>query len=148
MIKFATKRYTTPTGSPIRTTYRLEVSSVTGQPELVVKGKEDFNGYIQSFAESCDITNIIRRINAGELDLLNASPGVYGDFSSVPQSMQEAMQMRIDAKNTWSNLTDEQRDMFGSFEEFCETAGSEDWFKKFGVELNESEVKADADPEQ
>lgn len=144
MIKFAKKRYITPAGSGIRTTYQLKVSMKTGQPELVVKGKEDWQAYIQSFAESCDITNIIRRINAGELDLLNANPGIYGDFSGVPQNMQEALQIRIDSKNTWANLSDEQRELFGSFDEFCETAGSVDWLKKFGVEIKEeSEVNAD-----
>lgn len=143
MIKFAKKRYFTPPGAAIRTTYELRISTKTGQPELFEKGKEDFNDYIQSFAESCDLKNIIRRINAGELDLLNARPGTYGDFLGAPEYMQAAMNARIDAKNTWSNLSKEQQAMFGSFEEFCATAGSFEWLKNLGVEFKEDVKESD-----
>lgn len=153
MMKFAKKRYITPSGSPIRTTYQLKISTKTGVLELFEKGKEDFNAYIQSFADSCDLTNIIRRINAGELDLLNYAPGTYGDFLNVPESLQDAMNIRLDAKHTWDKLPKDQKAKFADFDDFCATAGTEDWFKKFGVEfknekVEESEVKTDAGTEQ
>lgn len=143
MIRFAKKRYNTPPGSGVRVTYELRFSPVTGQQELYEKGKEDFQSYIQSFAESCDLSVIIRRVNAGELDLLNTRPGTYGDFTSVPTSTHALFQARIDAVNTWSNLPDEQKSLFGDFETFASTAGTEEWFKNLGVEFKENVKESD-----
>lgn len=147
-IRFSKGRFPTKTGSPIRITYQLKVSGKNGALELFEKGKEDFQSYIQSFAASCDLETIIRRINAGELDLLNAATGSYGDFTAAPHSMQEALQIGIDAQNTWNGLTDKQREDFGSYEDFLESAGSADWLGKFGIKLNEQEVSESADDEQ
>lgn len=147
MIRFARERKYTNPGSGIRTTYELRFSPVTGAQELFEKGKEDFQAQIQSYAESCDLSVIIRRINAGETDLLSMNLGSYGDFTGVPDNSQELFQARIDAKNTWSNLTDEQKAVFGDFDTFAGTAGSEEWFKNLGVEFKEEvkEVVEDAD---
>ena len=136
MIRFARERCITPAGSPERTTYELKWSPKTGVQELVEKGKEDWQGMIQSYAESCDLSVIIRRVNAGELDLLNARPGSYGDFTHAPGSIQEVMQATIDAKHTYDSLTDEQKKAFGSFDEFAATAGEKEWFERLGVKFN------------
>lgn len=147
-IRFSKGRFPTKPGSPVRITYQLKISMKTGVLELFEKGKEDFQSYIQSFAESCDLENIIRRINAGELDLLNAATGSYGDFTGAPQSMQEALQIRLDAQNTWNGLTDAQREEFGSYTDFLESAGSAEWLGKFGIKVNEEEDVESADIEQ
>ena len=144
MIKRKTERFFANSGSPIRTTYELKISTKTGALELFEKGKEDFQSYIESFRESCDLECIIRRIKAGELDLLTAAVGSYGDFTGVPSTMQEALQIGLDAKNTWSGLTADQKDAFGSYDEFLEKAGSAEWLEKFGIKLNETDVKEDA----
>lgn len=138
MIKFAKKRFFTDPGSPIRTTYELKWSAKTGQQELFEKGKEDFQAEIQSHLESCDINVLIRRINAGETDLLTVNMGQYGDFTGLSMTPHELFQIRIDAKNTWSNLSKEQQALFGDFETFAETAGTDEWFKNLGVEFNEN----------
>lgn len=146
MIRFCRERKVTRPGSGIRTTYELKFSSKTGALELFEKGKEDFQSQVESYAESCDLAVIIRRINAGETNLLTANMGAYGDFTFLPETQQEIMQLRIDAKNTWSNLSDDQKSLFGDFETFAETAGSDEWYKNLGVEMKEESevVKEDA----
>lgn len=151
MMKFAKKRYITNPGSPIRTTYELRWSPKTGAQELYEKGQEDFQAQIQSQLESCDINVLIRRINAGETDLLTVNMGSYGDFTGLPMTAHELFQIRLDAKNTWSNLSKDQQMLFGDFETFAQTAGTDEWFKNLGVEFNENvkneevkEVKEDA----
>ena len=147
MIRFAKERKINNPGSGIRTTYELKFSTKTGALELFEKGKEDFQAQVDSYAESCDLSVIIRRINAGETELLTANMGSYGDFTGLPETQHEIMQLRIDTKNTWSNLSEEQRSLFGDFETFAETAGTDEWYKNLGVEMKkESEVvKEDAD---
>lgn len=134
MIHFA-KRFITPAGSPFRPVYKLKISGKTGAEELVCTGKENFQEYIQSFAESSDLSVIISRVNAGEVDLLTARIGSYGDFRNLPSTKAEMMQSVIDSKQIWDSLTDKQRGEFEDFNEFAGSAGSEDWLKKLGYEV-------------
>lgn len=134
MITFA-KRYITPAGSPFRPVYKLKFSGKTGAEELVKTGKENFQEFIQSFAESCDLSVIISRVNAGEFDLLSSCIGSYGDFTKVPQTKAEMLQSVIDSKQIWDSLTDKQRGEFKDFNDFAGTAGSVDWIKKLGYDV-------------
>lgn len=134
MITFA-KRFITPAGSPFRPVYKLKFSGKTGTEELFKTGKEDFQEFIDSFAESCDLSVIISRVNAGEVDLLSARIGSYGDFRQVPATKAEMMQSMIDSKKIWDSLSDNQRAEFEDFSDFAGSAGSEDWFKKLGYDV-------------
>lgn len=134
MITFA-KRHITPAGSPFRPVYKLKFSGKTGAEELVQTGKENFQEFIQSFAESCDLSVIISRVNAGEVDLLSSRIGSYGDFTKVPQTKAEMLQSVIDSKQIWDSLTDKQRGEFKDFNDFAGTAGSVDWIKKLGYDV-------------
>lgn len=145
MITFA-KRYITPAGSPFRPVYKF--SGKTGAEELVKTGKENFQEFIQSFAESCDLSVIISRVNAGEFDLLSSRIGSYGDFTKVPQTKAEMLQSVIDSKQIWDSLTDKQRGEFKDFNDFAGTAGSVDWIKKLGYDVTTEatvEVKGDVE---
>lgn len=140
MIRFAKGRFYTHTGSPFRNVYKLRVSDKTGAEELVKVGKEDFQEYIDSFADSTDIHAIVARVNAGEVDLLSKSMATYGDFRQMPRTKAEAMQQLIDAKHIWDSLTDSQRSEFEGFSDFAGSAGTDVWIKKLGYEVPE-EVK-------
>lgn len=141
MIKFA-ERHITPAGSPFRPVYKLKFSGKTGAEELERTGKENFQEYIQSFAESCDLSVIISRVHAGEVDLLSARIGSYGDFRNLPQTKAEMMQSVIDSKQIWDSLTDQQRGEFEDFNDFAGSAGSADWLKKLGYDIT-TEVSID-----
>lgn len=134
MITFA-KRHITPAGSPFRPVYKLKFSGKTGAEELVQTGKENYQEFIQSFAESCDLSVIIARVNAGEVDLLSSRLGSYGDFRNLPQTKAEMLQSVIDSKKIWDSLTDQQRGEFEDFNDFAGTAGSADWIKRLGYDM-------------
>lgn len=138
-------RYYTESGCPERAVYKLAVDPATGAQELYAIGKENFQELIDASAESCDLNVIIARVHAGEFDLLNKAPGYYGDVSNMPQTLQEILQTRIDARVMYNNLpVDVQKNM--DFESFMKDAGSVDWLKGLGFKFDDvkEEVKDNA----
>lgn len=55
-----------------------------GHLELVENGKVNTYEQIQADAKSVDIHSIMRRYNAGEVDVLNRVQGFYADVSNLP----------------------------------------------------------------
>lgn len=143
--------YTNP-GSPIRDVYSPVVHE-DGKITIEVSGKENTDEIIQSFAESCDIRVIVNRFNGGDLTALNQARGMYGDFTEMPKTYAEALQMRIDAKNAFDKLNPDIKKQFNyNVDEFLATAGDEEWYKKLGVENalkeNVPEVSSEAAEER
>lgn len=141
MVKLAAKRFFTHHGSKDRKTYKVIPSRTSNTLELLCTGKEDFQAYIESFKDSCDINVIIRRISNGELDLLTAQTGSYGDFSNMPTNLQDVYSAGMAARTAYESLSDEQKTKFSSFEEFAATAGTMDWIKKLGYDIEPPEEK-------
>lgn len=138
-------RFYTEHGSPERAVYKLAVDPATGAQELYAIGKENFQELIDASAESCDLNVIIARVHAGEVDLLSQSNGFYGDVSEMPQTFQEILQTRIDARVMYNNLPlDVQKNM--DFDSFLKDAGSVEWLKGLGFKFDEvkEEVKDNA----
>lgn len=142
MIRFQRERIYNVSGSPDRCVYMLKFSRETNADELVCIGKEPWQEMIDAAAPSCDIETLIVRVRNGELDALNQKQGVYGDFRDVPKSRAELLQTAIDARYMFNNLTEDQKKAFGSFNEFLENAGSPEWLKTLGVD-----VQVSAEPE-
>lgn len=84
-----------------------------GKISVEVVGKEDFQDYISSFADSCDIASIVAR-SVTEPELLNQRQGSYGDFTEFPKTYAEALQKVIDAKNLFDSLPQSNKDQFGN----------------------------------
>ena len=141
-------RYNTCPGDRIRPVFKLGIDKETGCEEVYLVGHEDFQDMIDAAAPSCDLNVIIARIRAGEVDLLNSRPGFYGDVTQMPQTLQELMQTRIDARYMYDNLPEEVRSKI-DFEAFMKDAGSQSWLEGLGYTFEfENEVKEDADEEQ
>lgn len=101
---------------------------------LVSDGFENIQNFIDSFRESTEIENIIRRVNNGEIDLLNAKQGVFGDFVGMPNSRSEALNSIISAQRFFESLPKEITDKFnGSFDEWFNSVGNEDFLEKSGL---------------
>lgn len=137
-------------GSRYKTIYSPKVDE-EGRIELIEAGKEDFQEYIDSFRESCDIQQIIRRVEQGDTTVLNQFPAFYGDVTKMPKTYAELLQLQIDSKKAFDSLPLEVKHKFDDDPNvFFATAGSEDWVKKLGIvkevkEVNEvvSEEKVD-----
>lgn len=133
-------------GSPIHDIYSPVVKE-DGSIELEVTGKENTDDYIQSFLESCDINVIVSRIENGEVDLLNKYVGQYGDFSDMPKSYAEVLQLQIDSANLFNSLPIEIKQKFDNdANKFFAQSGTEEWYKNLGFvekKNEESEVKVE-----
>lgn len=141
--KFRREIYT-PSGEKEKQHYRA-VLNERGEYYLEPDGIEDWNGYIQSFKESCLIENILKRYTNGDKMALEAAQGFYGDVSEMPTSMQQVLQMVIDGQNLFNALPVETKQAFDNdFNKWFVQTGQPDWFAKMGVHAEspaDSEVK-------
>lgn len=121
--------YTDP-GSPERILYDGKIMP-DGSIEVVATGKENIQDKIESFREQTDMSYIIKQIQLGNGDVLNLSPGEYGDFTKAPKTMAEALQMQIDANKAWYGMPVEIRSRFDNdMTKWLVTAGTDEWNKK------------------
>lgn len=139
------------------------VTSVVGDPEVIEytayyddrgvlqlkeNGKKNLYQEIQSHKLSCDIHYILKRFANGEIDVLSKVQGAYGDFTNMPRSFADVMNMTIEAQNHFDSLPVEVKQKFdNNFVQYMQSFGSDDWAKKVGIVSefvpSESEVKSD-----
>lgn len=127
-MRFASDKYVSDPGSPFHTLYRPKVGK-DGVIELVESGVENTDDYIQSFADSCDINVILSRVANGETELLHQRNGIFGDFTGMPKTYAEALQLHIDSNRLFESLPADVRKKFDNDEnKFFASAGSEEWY--------------------
>lgn len=140
-MKYQTKRFYSDPGSPIHVLYAPKVAP-DGSVELVESGVENTDEYIQSFKESTDLATILARVGAGETELLHQRTGSYGDFTKLPQTYAEALQLQIDSNNLFRSLPVDVRQKFDNDpNKFFASSGTEEWYKKIESVLPD-EVKS------
>lgn len=104
-----------------------------GNIELVEAGREDIREKINSYAESTDISIILSRVAQGDLSGLQVNPGMYGDFTEMPKTYADFLQLEIDSNNLFMKLPLDVRAQFDyDPQKFFAQAGTEDWQKKLG----------------
>lgn len=110
--KFTDKeRFTSACGSPDETSFKLKIET-DGSRSLVADGKVNMYAKIQSFALDCDINYLLTRFANGDTTALSKVQGFYGDFTSVPTSVQELQQRVVDAEKLFYQLPLEVREKF------------------------------------
>lgn len=114
-----------PTGNGTIEEYQLKYDKESGSEILVKIGIRNTQEEIQSFRESCNITNIIERFVNGEVDILNQVDGVYGDFTNTPTSFAEYFNKVKEAEKIFESLPDEIKDKFDN--------SAEKFFLEFGT---------------
>lgn len=131
-----TERYYTCPGDPIHIIYRPSVDK-EGNIELVESGKENTDDIIQSYAESCDIVTILARACNGEPELLNQRQGTFGDFTQMPKTFAEMLQLQIDSNRLFDSLPSDVKDKFGNdSNKFFAQAGTKEWAETLGDVLS------------
>ena len=137
-MRYSEKTYYSNPGNPIHVIYSPIVDK-NGNVELKATGKENTDDIIQSYAESCDIKNILKRVGEGNLDLLNQRVGQYGDFTKLPNTLAEALQMQINSKMLFESLPVEVKQKFDNdSNKFFAQSGNEEWFEKMKGVLPEN----------
>lgn len=140
-MRFADNSFVSEPGSPFHTVYSPKVGK-DGVIDLVESGVEDTDAYIQSFADSVDINTILTRVSNGEMELLHQRNGVFGDFTGMPKTYAEALQLHIDSNRLFASLPVDIRQKFDNDEnKFFASSGSEEWYGKLDSILPD-DVKA------
>lgn len=136
------KRKFTHCGSPIKIEYQLRI--VDNHEEIVETGKSNLYEYIQSFADSVDITKILEKCALlDDYSILNRMPAQFMDVSNMPSNLAEAYASVRDAENYFDRLPREIKDKYNqNFLEFISDIGSEK-FNKTVTEYVDSIKKKD-----
>lgn len=131
-------KFATPSGDRYHEQFVGKLDKETGNIVLVSVGKIDVYAEIQSHQGEADINNLIERAYAGDLSAFSSA--VFGDFTNMPKSYADALNVVIEAEREFNHLPQEIKDKFDNdWHKYITLAGTPDWYKKFGV---------DPDPEQ
>lgn len=110
------KRFRSPSsevGSRVKVKYSSKYDK-DGNIVLVEVGTEDVYDYIQSFAASVDINNIMQRFNSGDSSALLKVQGVYGDFSDVPDNWSDVLNVLNEGRLSFDRLPKDIKEQFGN----------------------------------
>ncbi len=113
---------------------RKLVKNDDGFDELVDTGKQSVSTMINAWADFCDMTYILSRLNAGDASVLNAVPEQYGDVSDMPHDHRQMLNLVNNARTYFDQLPEETRLKFDNdFAKWFSEAGSDDWSDKMTV---------------
>lgn len=69
-------------------------------------GVFDLQEQINANASSCDINILVSRYNAGDLTALSRRQGLFGDFTSAPDSYRQALEIVNGFESAFSDMSD------------------------------------------
>lgn len=105
-----------------------------GELKLVESGKDDIKAMINSFRDSTDMSFILQRLAVGDTSVLNQRPGIFGDFTQMPTTYAEALQLVIDGRREFDSLPLDVKNSFNNdFRQFLASAGTPEWNEKLSV---------------
>lgn len=129
--------------------FHIEYRSVVQKDGTIVLeecGKTNIQEFIQSFLESTDMSYILKMIQLGDLSVLNARRGFYGDFSETPTSLAEFQQRIIDGNRAFMDLPVDVRNKYDhDVMKFLADVGSEKWLDVMKDLLPSSEVPVESE---
>lgn len=105
-------------GSPVRTTFARRTTEY-GDTFLVETGFVNVRDLIQSFAEECDINNIVNRYACGDSSILQKKQGFYADVTGYPQNLADIFKSLADSRSIFDRLPDGIKSRFNDFSDFA-----------------------------
>lgn len=104
-----------------------------GRLTLVESGTADLYAEIQSHKDSVDLYTILKRYEAGELDVLSRVQGVYADVTGMPRTYAEMLQRIEDGKTVFAGLPKEVREEFNNdVNQFFAAMDGPDFYSRLG----------------
>lgn len=132
-------RFYQPVGSPEKITYS-PVFDEKGHLSLIESGKENLYAYIQSHKDSVDIHVLLKRYANGEVDVLSKVQGAYGDFTAMPKTYAEMLNIINRGEVFFNELPVETRASFGhSFSQFLAAMDQPGFLEKIGLSAKQAE---------
>lgn len=112
----------------------------SGELKLVESGKDDIKAMINSFRDSTDMSFILQRLAVGDSSVLSQRPGMFGDFTQMPTTYAEALQLVIDGRREFDALPLSVKNSFNNdFRQFLASAGTPEWNEKLSSLLPDSD---------
>lgn len=109
-------------------------------------GEEDLYTEIQSHAESVDINYILARYEMGETDVLSKVQGFYADVSDMPKTYTDVLNSVLKSEQFFEELPVSVKQEFNnSFSEFMAALGTEDFAKRFNMDVPPAVAQAATD---
>jgi len=115
----------------------------TGEIVLTPSGAESMSEKINAEKQFTDINYIMSRLTMGDTSVLNDAQAMYGDFTVMPKSMAEALQLVIDGERKFYMLPLEIRQKFNnSYNAWLMASGTKEWSEiMFGAPEKDKEVE-------
>lgn len=112
-----------------------------GNFELKPSGKDDLYAFIQSHAESVDIHVILDRFARGDVSALSKVQGTYGDFTTLPKTYAEMLNIVIQGENQFMALPVDIRAKFDhDFRKWIASMDNMDnWLSLMGIQAEVSD---------
>lgn len=97
------------------------------------KGKErDRVAEIQSYKDSCDVNNLIKRYQNGDAAaLMRDNTGVFCDISSMPRNIHEAVKLSRDVESVYNSMGDDIKALYPTVGDFSAAFSSQSGFNEF-----------------
>lgn len=122
-----------------------------GTIKLFSVGRQDVYADIQSYESETNINSIIARASNGDFSGLDCGrgEGIFGDFTQMPSSYFEVLNIVIEGKHAFEKLPVEIKEKFGNdFNKWFVSAGEYDWFEKMGYKIVDKEKSERKDEEE
>lgn len=119
-----------------------------GTIELKVSDRVDIKKEINSYRDETDMSFILSRLMSGDDSVLNPRPPMYGDFSQLPTSYAEMLNMVIDGERYFDSLPLDIRKNFDNDRaKWFASIGSEPWLSAMGLVRREDMAPASVVPD-
>lgn len=104
MVNRYVERVATESGSGLRQLYIPCFED--GCFSVEESGVFDLQEQIDANASSCDINVLVARYNAGDITALSRRQGIFGDFTSAPDSYRQALEIVNGFESAFSEMSD------------------------------------------
>lgn len=120
-LTFGRPRKAIPNGTRVRVEHALRYDEF-GNKYLAEVGTFDQYAYIQSFAASCDINEIVRRATPEQMAAFGK--GVYGDVSTLPKTLADSYEVLRHVESVYAGLPDDVKAQYADYNAFLNSFGT------------------------
>lgn len=107
MVNRYVERVATESGSGLRQLYIPCFED--GCFSVEESGVFDLQEQINANASSCDINVLVARYNAGDITALSRRQGIFGDFTSAPDSYRQALEIVNGFESAFSEMSEDDK---------------------------------------
>lgn len=120
-LTFKRPRQAIPNGKRIRVEHALRYDEF-GNKYLAEVGTFDQYAYIQSFAASCDINEIVKRATPEQMATFGK--GIYGDVSTLPKTLADSYEVLRNVESVYAGLPADVKAQYADYKSFLNSFGT------------------------